>query len=184
MRNFFRTTSPVVASWGCVPTTLVIGLALLATVLCLQLSCSREPLHGYEYEEMAPIPEGQWAYADTVRFSFSIADTSLRYNLYLSVEHADTFPYQNLYVRLHTFYPKGQHFVKLLPLDLFDATGKSHGVCTGRVCQVEFVLQENAIFPQLGRYKLGVEQYMRFEPVKGIRALRLRVEAVQPKAKR
>ncbi|MCS7037354.1 MAG: gliding motility lipoprotein GldH [Saprospiraceae bacterium] len=159
------------ASWGCVPTTLI-GLGAALVLLWLLAGCGRAPF----YEQEAPIEEGCWAYDDTVRFSFSVADTSLRYNLYLSVEHADTFPYQNIYVQIHTTYPDGQRFVKLLPLDLFDATGQPNGACSGGVCSTEFVLQKRAILPQVGQYVIAVEQYMRYSPVAGIRALRLRIE--------
>lgn len=122
------------------------------------------------------IENGQWAYSDTVHFSFAVADTSLRYNLYLEVECVDTFPYQNIYVQIHTTYPSGRRFINLLPLDLFDATGRPNGACRGRVCSTEFVLQQRAILPEVGRYDIAVEQYMRFSPVVGIRALHLRVE--------
>ncbi len=159
------------APWGCVPTTMV-GLGLLAGLLWWLTSCGQAPF----YEHTAPLKDERWAYSDTVRFSFAVSDTSLRYNLYLTVEHADTFPYQNIYVQIHTAYPDGQRFVKLLPLDLFDTAGQPNGACSGGRCSTEFVLQQRAILPQVGTYEIAVEQYMRYSPVLGIRALRLRVE--------
>lgn len=150
-------------------------MGLLLGLLLWLTSCNEKPF----YEQTVPIRKGQWDYADTVRFSFSIVDTSQRYNLYLNVEHADTFPYQNIYVQIHTVYPDGKHLMKLLPLDLFDASGQPNGTCRGRTCATDFVLQKQAVFPQVGQYTVAVEQYLRFNPVPGIRALRLTIEPAE-----
>ncbi len=150
----------------------MVGLGLVLGLLWFLISCRQASF----YDQVVPVENGHWSYGDTLRFSFSVADTSSRYNLYLTVEHADTFPYQNIYVQIHTTYPDGQRFVKLLPLDLFDTAGQPNGACGGGICSTEFVLQQRAILPQVGQYEIAVEQYMRYSPVLGIRALRLRVE--------
>ncbi len=174
MRNISFITEPALA-WGCVPTALV-RIGVLAALCWFLTACERAPF----YEQTAPIEDGRWAYADTVRFPFTITDTSLRYNMYLEVAHADTFPYQNVYVQFHTTYPDGQCRSQVLSLDLFDATGQPNGPCRSGICRSEFVLQENAIFPQPGQYLLAVEQYMRFSPVVGVEGFRLRIESAAP----
>ncbi len=173
MRNYSDITD-VSGPLGCVPTSLI-GVGVLLGLLWFLLSCSRQ--EGYVYTQTISLEQGQWSYADTALFSFSVSDTSLRYNLYLEVEHADTFAYQNVYVQLHTSYPDGRQHTQVLPLDLFDAQGQSNGRCSGGLCRVEFVLQERAILPQQGRYTIAVEQYMRSSPVSGIRELRLTVRS-------
>ncbi len=144
-------------------------------LLWFLISCGRDAF----YEQTVSIKDGRWTYADTARFNFSISDTSQRYHVYLSIEHADTFPFQNIYVRIHTFFPNGEHKVQVLPLDLFDASGRPNGRCSGGVCRAEFTLQERAIFPQVGTYALALEQYMRADSIAGIRALHLSVKPAQ-----
>lgn len=122
----------------------------------------------YYYDEEKTLPNGQWTYANALAFRFSIPDTSATFNLYLDFEYADTFPTQNLYLKLYTTFPDGKRLEKLKSFDFFDAQGAPIGQCRGHKCRLQVMLQENAYFNQVGEYNLVFEQFMRRDSLPGI----------------
>ncbi len=128
------------------------------------------------FQEKKDIPSGIWTYRDSLDFKFQVADTSQVYNLYLDVRFADTFPAQNLYVKLHTQFPNGKRPSKVVSLDLFDAQGESAGKCSGSTCSAHILLQEKAYFGTIGEYGLTVQQFMRRDSLRGISSLGLSIE--------
>lgn len=136
------------------------------------------------YEERLEIPDGGgWKYQDTLQYAFEISDTSLLYNIYLDVEHIDSFMGQNLYLRLHTLFPDGRRASVVRSFDLFDAQGKPAGNVSGHWIKPRLTLQENAFFNLTGRYVITVEQYSRFDPLPGIRSAGIAIERTDQKRK-
>ncbi len=133
------------------------------------------------FEQKQELPAGRWQYADTLNFSFSIADTSALYNLYLGFEYTDSFPNQNLYLKLHTLFPDGKRQQKLRSFNLFDGAGAALGQCSGRRCNLPVMLQENAFFKLPGTYVISLEQFGRQDAVPGIEAVELKVERTEKK---
>ena len=133
----------------------------------------------YAYQEIQKIPNaGPWSYADTLNFKFSIADTVSHYNFYLDFEHSDTFPTQNIYLKLSTLFPDGHRLTKVRSFNFFDAQGAAFGKCSGNDCQLRTVLQENAYFKETGDYVLTVEQNTRLDHLSGIKSIGLALEKV------
>lgn len=130
----------------------------------------------YFYQSDTAIPAGGWMYRDTLDFGFTVADTSALYNLYLDTEYADSFPNQNLYLKLYTRFPDGKRLAKPYAFDLFDALGAAKGKCSGHTCTLRTLLQQNAFFNQTGPYTITVEQFMRRDSITGIRSVGLTVE--------
>ncbi|MCB0582832.1 MAG: gliding motility lipoprotein GldH, partial [Phaeodactylibacter sp.] len=126
---------------------------------------------GYDYEKQYIFEEGKWAQADTLNFSFPITDTLAIYNLYLEVEHSTAYGYQNLYTKVYTAFPSGERIGELLSLELADKAGTWLGDCSGKACALKVPIQEGAYFNQAGQYTITVEQYMRVNPVEGIRSI-------------
>ncbi|MCW5922375.1 MAG: gliding motility lipoprotein GldH [Saprospiraceae bacterium] len=149
-----------------------VRLAILAAVALLQTACEQHLF----FEEKKEIPNGVWTYRDTLNFSFTVSDTSQLYNMYADFEHADTFPNQNIYLRLHTRFPDGQRLSKVRSFDLFDEKGESKGKCSGQRCRVRSLLQDNAYFNMAGEYVITLEQFMRSDSLPGVRAVGLYIE--------
>ena len=135
----------------------------------------------YYFEAKQDIPNGLWTYADTLDFRFSMPDTSGKYNLYLDLDYADTFPNQNLYLRLHTRFPDGKRLSKQLSFDFFDAQGAPTGQCSGHTCRLHALLQEKAFFNEPGEYVITVEQFSRRDSLAGVAAVGVAVEAAGKK---
>lgn len=135
----------------------------------------------YLFNEKKEISGGRWAYADSLSYKIAIADTAALYNLYIVFEHADTFPTQNLYLKLHTRFPDGKTVQKQRSFEFFDFEGKPFGKCSGNQCTVKTLLQNNLYFNQVGDYVIGLEQFTRIDPLPGITSISLMLEKTEQK---
>ncbi len=130
----------------------------------------------YIFDQQIPIADQKWSYQDTLDFDVSIEDTLKTYNLQLDIEHAADFPYQNLYVMIHTRFPSGSRISEQLSIDLTDKSGRPLGACNAEWCTVPINLQEGAYFNALGQHLITIEQFMRLDPLPGIKSLSLKIE--------
>ena len=135
----------------------------------------------YVYESETEIPNGVWGYRDTIDFKFEIKDTAALYNLYVDFDHADSYPSQNVYVKLYTRFPDGMRLSKVVSFDFFNAAGKPNGKCSGQDCSIDMLLQSNAFFNQAGEYVLTLEQYTRTEQLEGVKSVGFRLEKLDKK---
>lgn len=146
---------------------------LAALSSCCAVACGPD----YVYRQVQEIPgAGQWAYTDTLNFNFTITDTVARYNFYLDFEHSDTFPFQNVYLKLYTRFPDGHRLMKIRSFDFFDNQGAAVDKCSGNRCNLRAVLQENAFFKATGDYVLTVAQHTRRESLPGVISVGLALE--------
>ncbi len=130
----------------------------------------------FVYKERMSIPGNSWAYSDTLEYRISINDTSALYNLYAEFEHADSFPTQNLYLKLYTTFPGGKRIERVRSFDFFDNMGNPAGKCSGNRCTVRTLLQNSVYFNEKGTYKITLEQFTRTSPLTGISGVTLLLE--------
>ncbi|MBL7826508.1 MAG: gliding motility lipoprotein GldH [Saprospiraceae bacterium] len=151
-------------------------LTLLACA-CLFFACT-DP---YLYNEKQTIPNGNWSYADTLNFKVQVNDTAALYNLFIAFEYADTFPNQNVYLKLSTRFPDGKRAQRTKSFDLFDFGGNPIGKCSGKWCTQQTLLQNNLYFNQLGEHMITLEQFTRKNPLPGIKSISLQLEKTDKK---
>ena len=144
--------------------------ALLAFGLLMFAACGPRVV----YEQQVSLP-GYWSYADSAVFEYTIADTSLAYNLKLSLQHTDAFATQNLYARFVTHYPNGTVQSEPVSLELADRFGQWLGECSGADCTLDLTLQEAARYPEPGTYGLTLHQYGRSDSLSGVTGIALSV---------
>lgn len=144
----------------------------LFVLVVLQTACGPDFL----YKSEKTISHGVWSYRDTLDFRFTISDTTRLYDLYLDFEHADTFPTQNLYLKLYTLFPDGTRLSKVKSVDFFDSKGNPFGRSSGHTCRLHSLLQENTFFSSPGEYRITLEQYMRRDSLSGINAVGISVQ--------
>lgn len=131
------------------------------------------------FQKKIEIRKEGWSYDDRLIFDFTIEDTLKKYNLLLDVEHNGDYGFQNLYVRFHTTYPSGETKTQTVSLELADKRGLWNGKCRGNTCTVEIPLQVNATFKEKGTYRIAIEQYMRKNPLPGIKGMVLKITPVK-----
>jgi len=151
------------------------NIAVLFCTLSLLTSCGLD----FQYDEAFPIPGDAWTYADTATFEIPIADTTARYNLYLDIDHTTDYPFENMYVKIHTNFPSGKRLSEQVDIDMANKAGVWHGDCRGENCQLRVNLQRNAYFNEAGTYQLTFEQFMRVDSLKGIEKLAFKMEQVE-----
>jgi len=151
--------------------------ALLAILLFVVLlsSCGSEAI----YEKTSEISDGEWFYSDTLTYEVTIDDTLSIYNLYLDLEHSREYPFENMYVRIHTSFPSGESLSKQVSLELANEAGIWIGDCGGEVCNTTIPIQMGAYFNQTGTYSFKLEQYMRRNPLPGVNSITLRIEEAE-----
>ncbi|MBN8684978.1 MAG: gliding motility lipoprotein GldH [Chitinophagales bacterium] len=135
----------------------------------------------YVYDETQTPPAQGWGYADTLRYSFNISDTSAVYTMHLDFKHAADYKFQNLYLNLDTYLPDGKKLHKLRSFEFFNTEGKPYGKVEGKAFVANNVLQEYAKFPQPGQYTLLVSQFTRTEQLQGVQGVSLRIGKVERK---
>lgn len=147
------------------------SLLILSFTLSLA-SCGKEKV---VFEKKYDIKNSQWAYADTLDFAFEIKDTMAIYDIVLAIEHTPQYPMQNLYTHIYTKFPTGERIMQLLNIDLADNTGKWEGKCNSSECDFEIPIQPNAFFNKTGTHTITLEQYMRTDPLQGIKSIALKL---------
>lgn len=151
------------------PHLLLFFIALLALGLT---SCDPNRL----YEVNSPLDGEKWAYSDIKSFSVEVADTSIRYNIYINIRHSFHYEWRNIYVLVGTLLPDGRKLDKRVDLPLSEPDGKWFGSCLGDNCDLPVMIQQNAKFPMPGKYTFSLRQDMRVNPLDKVKAVGLRVE--------
>ncbi len=151
----------------------IYGSTLLFT---LSLFACQSNVH---FEKSYAFEQAIWSHADTLDFTFEIADTTQLFDIALDVEHATDFPMQNLYVQFYTQFPSGLRLSKLVSLELADKAGVWFGSCNADDCRVRIPLQNGAFFNETGSYTITVEQYTRQADLRGVQSLGLAIEKSQ-----
>ena len=147
------------------------SLFCLLSLVFLSMACGPD----YAYRQTHELDGDAWSYADSLTFEFAVPDTTTIYDLYLEVVHSATYDNQNLYVLIHTNFPDGQRLSEQVSLELSDK-GRWEGDCRGDWCTVSIPIQSDAYFNQTGPHQFVLEQYMRRNPVAGIRSLGLFIQ--------
>ena len=145
---------------------------LLLVLLTLFTGCGPDLI----FDQTHIVQNEKWAYSDSATFEVPIPDTGSVYNLYLDIEHSTDYPFQNLYLMIHTTFPSGKRLDQRLSVDLLTKSGLLLGDCSGNECDLRVRLQEGAYFNESGNYRFAIEQFTRRDSLQGIRGLSLRIE--------
>lgn len=150
------------------------SLFLLACCLFLA-GCNKDVI----FEKTIQIPEASWQYDNPLPFEFEVTDTTKTYQVLMEVEHAGDFGFQNCYVQITTHFPNGEEKKQPVSLELAAQSGIWVGKCSGNDCHIEIPLQSKTRFKQPGKHRITVEQFMRVNPLPGIKAISLKIKQVK-----
>lgn len=135
------------------------ALTLLSSFLVLLLaSCNTNTVYS-KYESIDA--DKGWAKNQQIRFDVDITDTLSRNNIYINVRNADSYPYRNLFLFLHTTYPDGNKKTDTLECLLSDEKGQWLGKGAGDLWDNTIPFKRNVKFPLAGKYTFSFEQAMR-----------------------
>lgn len=144
-------------------------------LLFLLSACGNEVL----YSKYETLPEEGWRTENKLSYEVEITDVQSLNNVYLTVRHADSYPYSNLFVFLTTTYPDGKTSVDTLECILANKKGEWQGDGAGDIWDNKIPLKQNVRFPQAGKYKFTFEQGMRSNPLPLIMDFGMVIEKVK-----
>ncbi|UOG74070.1 gliding motility lipoprotein GldH [Hymenobacter tibetensis] len=129
------------------------------------------------YEKNIDFDKYTWSVRQKPAFTFDIADTTQRYDVYFNIRNASDYGYYNLYVKHTLTDPANKQVSQLLhQMLLMDAqTGEPRGKGTGDIYDHQFLALPNQKFQRAGTYKIVLEQYMRQDQLPGLMAVGVRV---------
>lgn len=144
----------------------IIKKTLLPVIIICCMSCNNTD---YAVQINNNIPNMTWYYDQASAFSFNIADTSHPYILGLCIRYNNDYPDANLYTFIHTTFPNGEQACDTVSIDLFMPDGTPAG--NGRHMQELNVNISRITFPQLGDYRIEIEQATRHDTLPGIASI-------------
>lgn len=128
------------------------------------------------YQEEQSLTDGVWTYAQPLKWSFDIKDTTQIYRMILDIDHADTYDYQNIYTIIETTYPDETTNLDTLSLELTNKQGLWNGKCRSERCKIPILLRDQFKFQSPGNYSLTFHQHTRIEELAGINTFKLVIE--------
>ncbi len=131
------------------------------------MGCSED----YSFKEKKIIPEKGWSYHEKLAFFFEVSDTAELHNLFLEIEHVETFSTQNIYVNVQTGMKGAELKTNTISLELFSKLGLPIGTCKNELCKTLIPIQTSTFFDSVGTYVFEIEQNNRANPLLGIQAV-------------
>lgn len=142
---------------------------LSGLAICLFTACSK----GVLKEEKWTWKEKQWIHGDRKTMVIEAVDTSRLYQMEVRLKHEESYPFENLYVRTITVFPSGKEVTSVVSLELVEDNGSWSGDQGENCCFIEYMLQKQFTFPEMGTYSWSIEPYMRIDTIKGIKSVKV-----------
>jgi gliding motility-associated lipoprotein GldH len=135
------------------------------------------------YEKTVTIPGHSWKSGFKPSFTFTIKDTAVPYQLFLTLRHNDKYNYNNIFVNIITRQP-GQDSTQTARYDLPLATNEKGWLGTGMDDIYEHRIpltpsNQSFYFRKKGEYIFTIEQIMREDPLSNVLNVGLRLEKKQ-----
>ncbi len=138
---------------------LLFKISLCALSLCFFTSCNKNVFYS-KYER---IDENKgWPAKQLINFEVEMKDTTQLYDVYINVRNAESYPYRNLFMFLHTRYPNGDMSIDTIECILANEQGHWLGKGMGDLYDNSILFKKNARFKQAGKYTFAFEQTMRY----------------------
>ena len=137
------------------------------TCLLFIFSCGSNLVYEKSYE----FKDGIWNFNNPAEFDFSLADSDIKYDLQLDIEHNTSYPFENLYLRIKTEFPDQSMVYDTLSVELVNNQGGWIGKCSGDNCYLKVILQEQTKFKDAGDHRITFEQFTREEKLDGVNSM-------------
>lgn len=148
----------------------ILGLAILL------FSCTEDRY----YEDNQDFEDRIWNMEEIAGFEFEIDSIEVPYQIKLNVRNTMDYSYRNLYIKYEL--SDSTHLMgdKLLNIDLFaPKSGKPYGERQSDIYAHQLMLQDSLYFPEKGKYRIELKQYMREKKLEGIVSVGVRIEQIK-----
>ncbi|MHA4843229.1 gliding motility lipoprotein GldH [Flavitalea antarctica] len=130
------------------------------------------------FEKNVVIPDRAWASGFKPEISFTVQDTSARYNIYVVVRHTDAYEFNNIWINIYTKVP-GDSTERKQQLDLKLATDEKGWLGSGMDDIFEhriLITAQPEALTKAGTYTFRLENIMRVDPLPEVLNMGIRVE--------
>ncbi|MBL7870782.1 MAG: gliding motility lipoprotein GldH [Cyclobacteriaceae bacterium] len=134
------------------------------TIVLLTASCG----HVYRKYDKKSFPTYSWKYGQEIIFTPTIEDINKSYNLVLGIRHLYGFQLSRINVTIKSISPSGKEMIKDYEFNILKSDGKYIGSCSGDMCDLEAVVDENIKFEEAGQYKYVITHNVQVEKIPGI----------------
>lgn len=114
------------------------------------------------------MPSRNWNYANKVKVTVNITDSSKPYTIRFKLRHSSDYAYSNIFILMHMKGGGQQPKTRRYEYRLAQPDGQWNGSGSGNLFTYSLPLLTNYRFPSPGNYELEIEQNMRDNPLKGI----------------
>jgi gliding motility-associated lipoprotein GldH len=137
------------------------NLAILIAGATLFASCNKDIV----YSEYRKFKDYEWHANDKASFEVEITDTRSLNNISLMIRHADSYPFNNIFLFVTTKYPDGKVLKDTMEVVLANQQGQWQGSGSGDIFDFKVPIKKNVRFQQAGKYEFIFEQGMRTDPL-------------------
>ena len=117
------------------------------------------------YSKYHTFSDNEWHSGDKAEFDVEITDVQSLNNISLMVRHADSYPYNNIFLFVTTSYPDGKVITDTMEVVLANQKGEWQGSGAGDIYDFKVPIKKNIRFSLPGKYKFTFEQGMRVDPL-------------------
>lgn len=128
------------------------------------------------YEQIHSFSTHEWKSADKPSFTFTITDTTSRYDIYVILRHEDAYHFKNIWLNVSTIAPKDTLKTQLINVPLAD--NKKGWLAAGMddIYDHRARITAAPVALRKGDYTFTLQQNMREEPLQYVLAAGIRVE--------
>ena len=135
-------------------------LLLPAILAILMTSCTGEVISSSHKD----VPEKGWSQHDTLLLALEVKDTTIAYDVAITLRHTDVYPYQNIWFFMDSFDGRRDTVLAILA----DDRGQWLTSRAGRYYTGYMVAERNVRFAKEGTYQVAIVHGMRDEMLRGV----------------
>lgn len=149
-----------------------VGLLLLSVVM---FACGSVDF----YEQSKRFPKHEWEASEKPAFSFTIADTTVSYHIYVVLRHTDAYRYNNIWLNIATQAPADTVRNQLVDVALADNAKGWLGTGMDDIFDHRARITRAPVKLKAGTYTFTLSQAMREDPLAYVLSAGIRVEKVR-----
>jgi gliding motility-associated lipoprotein GldH len=133
----------------------------VAVLLMVLTACTGDVV----YREYKTFNDNAWRANEPATFEVTIHDTLSLCDISLMVRHADSYPYNNVFLFVTSSYPDGRVLRDTMEVVLANSKGEWLGSGMGDLFDFKVPVKRNVRFPRSGKYTFAFVQARRVDPL-------------------
>lgn len=131
------------------------------------------------YEKSVVFPKHEWTDSYKPVFTFTIEDTTARYNIFILLRHEDAYHFNNIWLKVTTQAPGDTAQTQMVDVTLADNKKGWLGTGMDDVFDHRAKVTREPVKLKKGNYTFTLQQQMREEPLQFVLNAGIRVEKVK-----